>query len=108
MSARAASAAAFRAPGRVPDGEDVEPVWGAFERFDLHLAAVIADGAGQEQREAERPDLAEQHRRKRVATHAATVSRGRAENNVLSYASKFLHYAGPAIDPGMAAAAATT
>jgi hypothetical protein len=40
------------------------------ERIDSDPAAVIADRAREEEREAERSDLAEQHRRERIATHA--------------------------------------
>jgi hypothetical protein len=43
------------------------------ERVDRDLAAVIAQRARQEQREAERPNLAEQHRRKRVATRSGEL-----------------------------------
>jgi hypothetical protein len=106
MSARPAAAPALRAPDRMADVMDVELVRKPIESLYRDMAAVIADGAGQGQREAERPDLAEQDRRERIATHAESVSRGRSENNVLSYAPEFLAYAGPAIDPGTPAAAA--
>jgi hypothetical protein len=47
---------------------------------------------------AERPDLAEQHRRERIATHTASVGHGRPQNKVLSYALLFLIHAAPRID----------
>jgi hypothetical protein len=97
VGARAAAAPAFRAPDRLPDVEDVELVGEALERFDRDLAAVIADWAREEEREVKRSDLAEQHRRERIATHPASVSRGCGTNNVLSYAPEFLPYAEPAL-----------
>ena len=45
---------------------DVELVGQSIKRLDRDLAAVIAAWARKEQREAERPDLAEQDRRERA------------------------------------------
>src|SRR3954466_6257544 len=68
MSTRAAAAPAFSTPDRLADVLDISVVPQPVERLDRDLAVVIAGRAREEQREAERPDLAEQHRRERVAT----------------------------------------
>jgi hypothetical protein len=97
ISARAAAPAAAGAPDRMADVMHRHVVGQAGERIDSDPGAVIADRAREEEREAKRSDLAEQHRRERIATHSASVSRGRLENNVLSYAPEFLPHAEPAL-----------